>query len=48
MVAQRLACQGNINSSIVRPAEVFRHAVIESAPSIIVVHNHPSGAPRSA
>ena len=28
-----------------RPAEVFRHAVIESAPSIIVVHNHPSADP---
>ena len=28
-----------------RPAEVFRHAVIESAPSIIVVHNHPSSDP---
>ena len=43
VVAQRVAYQGNVNSSIVRPAEVFRHAVIESAPCIIVVHNHPSG-----
>ena len=45
VVAQRVVYQGNINSSIVRPAEVFRHAVIESAPSIIVVHNHPSSDP---
>jgi DNA repair protein RadC len=26
-------------------AEVFREAVIENAPQIIVVHNHPSGDP---
>ena len=45
VVAQRVAYQGNVNSSIVRPAEVFRHAVIESVPNIIVVHNHPSRDP---
>ena len=45
VVAQRVVYQGNINSSIVRPAEVFRHAVIESVPSIIAVHNHPSSDP---
>ncbi len=45
VVAQRVANQGNVKSSIVRPAEVFRHAVIESAPSIIIAHNHPSGDP---
>ncbi|MYC28962.1 MAG: JAB domain-containing protein [Chloroflexi bacterium] len=36
---------GNVNSSIVRPSEVFRPAVRDNAPSIIVVHNHPSGDP---
>ena len=36
---------GNVNSSVVRPAEVFRPAIRENAPSIIVVHNHPSGDP---
>ena len=36
---------GNVNSSIVRPAEVFRPAVRDNAPSIIIVHNHPSGNP---
>ena len=36
---------GNVNSSIVRPAEVFRQAVRDNAPSIIIVHNHPSGDP---
>ena len=36
---------GNVNSSVVRPAEVFRPAVRDNATSIIVVHNHPSGDP---
>ena len=35
---------GNVNSSIIRVAEVFQEAVRVMAPSIIVVHNHPSGA----
>ncbi len=45
VLGQRLIYQGNVNSSLVRPAEVFRPAVIEPAPSIIVIHNHPSGDP---
>ncbi|HZU75305.1 MAG TPA: DNA repair protein RadC [Dehalococcoidia bacterium] len=36
---------GTVNQSQVRPAEVFRPAVRLNAPSIIVVHNHPSGDP---
>ena len=45
VMAQRIVYQGNVNSSIVRPAEVLRAAVIESAPSIVIAHNHPSGDP---
>ena len=36
---------GNVNSSVVRVAEVFRPAIRDNATSIIVVHNHPSGDP---
>jgi DNA repair protein RadC len=36
---------GSLNASIVHPREVFRPAVIASAASIIVAHNHPSGDP---
>ncbi|MBC8279828.1 MAG: DNA repair protein RadC [Chloroflexi bacterium] len=36
---------GNVNSSVVRPSEIFRPAVRNNAPSLIVVHNHPSGNP---
>ena len=45
VVGQRVVYQGNVNSAIVRPAEVLRPAVVESVPSIIVSHNHPSGDP---
>lgn len=48
VVGQRTIYQGNVNSSMVRPAEVLRPAVIEAVPSIVVSHNHPSRAPRSA
>ena len=37
--------RGTVNSSHVRTAEVFREAVRRNQPSIIVVHNHPSGDP---
>ena len=36
---------GNVKSSVVRPAEVFRPGIRANATSIIVVHNHPSGDP---
>ena len=37
---------GNVNSSVIRVAEVLRPAIRENCPSIIVVHNHPSGDPK--
>ena len=37
--------EGILNSSLVHPREVFRHAILEPAASIIVLHNHPSGNP---
>ena len=45
VVGQRVVYQGNVSSSMVRPAEVLRPAVVENVPSIIVCHNHPSGDP---
>ena len=36
---------GNVNSSVVRPAEVFRPAIRANATSVLAVHNHPSGDP---
>ena len=35
--------KGTINTSCVHPREIFKYAFLESAYSIIVFHNHPSG-----
>ena len=45
VVGQRVIYQGNVNSSMIRPAEVLRPAVMEAVPSIIISHNHPSQDP---
>ena len=37
--------RGTVNKSSVRAAEIFRSAIIENAPAIIIFHNHPSGDP---
>jgi len=36
---------GSTDAAVVLPREVFRQAVREATPSIIVCHNHPSGDP---
>jgi len=36
---------GSLNASIVHPREVFKPAIVESASSVILLHNHPSGDP---
>ena len=45
VLAIREVYRGSVNSAQVRVGEVFREAVRENCPSIIVVHNHPSGDP---
>lgn len=37
---------GTINRSIVHPREIFKYAYLNSASSIVCVHNHPSGGIR--
>ncbi|HZW05417.1 MAG TPA: JAB domain-containing protein [Candidatus Nitrosotalea sp.] len=37
--------RGSLNASIVHPREVFRPAILGSAASVVLVHNHPSGDP---
>lgn len=37
--------EGNLNTSIVHPREVYKAAIDGLAASIILVHNHPSGNP---
>jgi dihydrofolate synthase/folylpolyglutamate synthase len=45
VVRRVLVSEGNLNSSLVHPREVYRHAIVESAAAIIGLHNHPSGNP---
>jgi DNA repair protein RadC len=45
LLGDKLITTGILNSSLVHPREVFKHAIIESAASIIIFHNHPSGNP---
>ncbi len=35
--------EGTLNASLVHPREVFKAAILESAASVILLHNHPSG-----
>ena len=39
---------GNVNAAMIRSAEVFRPAIRQNCPALIVVHNHPSGDPTSS
>ena len=45
VVAIHAVYRGNINSTVVRGAEVFREAVRRNSTAIIIAHNHPSGDP---
>jgi DNA repair protein RadC len=37
--------RGSLNSSSVRPAEIYKAGIRHNAASLIIVHNHPSGDP---
>ncbi|MBI4811570.1 MAG: DNA repair protein RadC [Ignavibacteriales bacterium] len=45
LIDEKIITSGILNSSIVHPREVFHHAILELAASIILLHNHPSGNP---
>lgn len=45
IIREELISIGGLNVSIVHPREVFGAAIRESAESMILVHNHPSGDP---
>ncbi len=45
LISAPMVYQGTVTGTGVRVAEVFRPAVIDQAPGLLVVHNHPSGDP---
>jgi len=45
LIRKELVSVGNLNTSVIHPREIFRSAIKESANSVILAHNHPSGNP---
>ncbi len=45
VIGFEVVTEGTLNCSLVHPREVFRGAIVATAASIIVAHNHPSGNP---
>ena len=45
ILALKTISVGTLTSSVVHPREVFQAAIEQSAASVILVHNHPSGDP---
>jgi len=45
LLRDEVVSEGTLSSSLVHPREVFKPAILESAASIILLHNHPSGDP---
>lgn len=43
LIKKEVVSIGTLNLAIVHPREIFKEAIKESANSIILVHNHPSG-----
>ena len=46
---QLIGCEevsrGHLSGSLVHPREVYKGAILSSASSIVIAHNHPSGDP---
>jgi DNA repair protein RadC len=45
LVRDVVISEGTLSASLVHPREVFKPAILESAASVILLHNHPSGDP---
>ena len=45
LIRIRLVTIGTVDIAVVHPREVFKPAILESAASVILLHNHPSGDP---
>jgi DNA repair protein RadC len=45
LISVELISIGSLNATIIHPREILKPAIIASAASIILVHNHPTGDP---
>jgi DNA repair protein RadC len=48
VIGKETVSVGSLNASIVHPHEVFKPAILASAASVILVHNHPRAIPSRA
>lgn len=46
LISEETVFEGTLNASVFHPREIFRFAIEESANSIVLAHNHPSGDPK--
>jgi DNA repair protein RadC len=44
VIASEIVSVGTLNMSVIHPREIFKLAILKSANSIILAHNHPSGS----
>ena len=45
VLASPVVYKGNVNTSVIRIAELFREAIRHNSTAMIIAHNHPSGDP---
>lgn len=45
IISKKLVALGTLDAALVHPREIFKEAIRNSARSIALVHNHPSGDP---
>jgi DNA repair protein RadC len=45
VIKKEIVSFGSLNANVVHPREVYKEAILNSAASVIVSHNHPSGDP---
>jgi DNA repair protein RadC len=45
LIATKTVYIGTVNAAVLRPAEIYREAVLRNAPALILAHNHPSRDP---
>ena len=45
VLASPVVYKGNVNTSVIRIAELFREAIRHNSTAMIMAHNHPSGDP---
>lgn len=45
LLGSAMVLTGSVSSVSLRPADIFREAIVHEAPKLMLAHNHPSGDP---